>query len=434
MLLWILLPWCSLIFGAFLATIGTYYATPKGVRHGIKNKDQHSNPIKRFFLHAWTANVLALSIPIICCISIAIPSFIANAHYMQARSEQLSWLTRYDQATYFTQEMVIEVQLIWYKALRAMRLTAIIYLLWFVWAMVCFVLYTFLSVRLVKAILTEMKKTRMEEMKFLVTTLRVPIQDEFSEIDDAQNIPMNDFQFPAGHGLEEGERITKQNNPNILMVIREEQNDQTQFRKDGAPFNVRIAHKTPSNELLLQQNQLKNKTSEKTLQGQNVSNDKKREESPKKSKSIKRLSNLLMNQKRLDKKAKTIKLTSINEQKRELKIAAFNILAQVMVISPGCIIFGGIALFLGLTVYGGYEQPLFMGNSNGIGTYFERFFGVAIIFVLYAVIVLGAFIFFCILLRVYEPVFVKNYQNQETSSSSFNSNPIQNISKNSSRL
>lgn len=410
--LWILLPWCILIFGPFFAALGTHYATPRTMQNLNGQTNRSTKACLRSLLSsAILANILAILIPSLTCLTIAVPSFISNARYMRAKTQQEQWLQKYQGATQFTQEMIIGAQRVWYDTISSLHLTSITLCIWFFWAIFCFFLYTTLSLRLIRAIYREVKKTKREEMLFIATrTHNTPSQDQkklkkdIKQPKENQETAAGSFQMNVRHGLR-------------LPSISEEQQKEDQVRDiDTMQYDIQSALNFDAFELDRRNSLQVPSGANESMSQPRIPLDKARSKSrlsftketvisvsERKNTKI-RLPHLVITQKKLDKRKKESMLASIDEQKRELKKAAFNILAQCLAISPGCALMGGIALMLALTIYGGFEQPL----QDRSGTYFERFTGIAVLFVIYTIITFGSICFLCVFFRVYEPIFVKS--------------------------
>lgn len=405
LLLWILLPWCILIFGPFFAALGTHYATPQTLESLSKETNRGTKAwLKRILFNATLANILAILIPTFTCVTIAVPTFIANSKYMRAKRQQEQWLKDYENSTEFTQEMVIRAQKIWFETLPGLYFASITLCIWFFWAFFCFFLYTTLSLRLVRAIYKEVKKTKREEMLLIATkTQNTPSQEQqrvskkaiISRENEGECVEMNVRRSKRLPSITEEQEKEVRGTDTMQNDL---QNCFDAFELDKNE-NLQVPSSASANLLTQQQKERSRSQLSFTLDSELTKNE---------SNPIKvRLPNLVITQRKLDKRRKESMLASIDEQKKELRRAAFNILAQCLAISPGCALMGGIALMLALTIYGSFEQP-FQDNGLMIGTYFERFLGIAILFVIYTIITFGSICFFCVFFRVYEPIFVKS--------------------------
>ncbi|PWN37575.1 uncharacterized protein FA14DRAFT_183519 [Meira miltonrushii] len=419
-ILWILLPWCILIFGPFFAALGTHYATPRTMESlTVERNSGTKRWLKSFLSNAILANILAIVIPSLTCITVAVPAFVANASYMRAKEHQEQWLRQYQNATQFTQEMVTGAQMVWYETLPSLRLTCITLCIWFFWAIFCFFLYTTLSLRLIRAIYKEVKKTKREEMLFIATrTQNSPSQDQRKSkkaITQTQKNPENEtIQQNSGESIEMNIRPAfrlpgireeqEQGNPYQIRSIDTMQYDlQSALNLDAFELSRRESLQVPSDANARTTYPKSPQEKARSTSRSSFIIDSTASGSESKYMKI-RMPHLVITQRKLDKRRKESMIASIDEQKRELKRAAFNILAQCLAISPGCALMGGIALMLALTIYGGFEQP----SQDRTGTYFERFTGIAILFVIYTIITFGSVCFLCVFFRVYEPIFVKS--------------------------
>jgi hypothetical protein len=155
--LWITLPWCPLYFGALWATWGTFFATPSQLR-------RTANPgpktmLRRFFDNALVTNLAGLVAPVIVCLSIIIPSGWSAAYFKFAQRRYDRWQAMYADATEFNQAMVTEAQLIWFDIVQSNRVLGIVMIIWAVWALVLFIAYNIASLRLIRVIRRELKRS-----------------------------------------------------------------------------------------------------------------------------------------------------------------------------------------------------------------------------------------------------------------------------------
>ncbi|PWN37574.1 uncharacterized protein FA14DRAFT_183516 [Meira miltonrushii] len=421
-LLWILLPWSILIFGAFSAALGTHYATPRSPT--ISRKDG-KHTFKTFLAkiggHAITVNLLAIFIPAITCISVAIPSFIANARQVKGCDREKEWQLRYASEEHFDQQMVLEAQHIWYQQLKAIKIASATFCLWSFWGLFCFALYTALALRLIRAVKIELGKTELKQLKFIVTTIcatsshRDPIPAMRPEQPDPNFLHVVDAR--REHHISSEDAFVNRlplwsETGSGASVSHEGQHSHSGLRDLGC--TVIVEHIPQSldqciHELVVHQDTCDSIHSARSVHDEDKEH--KDEDSSTFTQAIKsrlKLPNFIMTQKMIDKRRKESMQFSINEQKIELKKAMVNIVIQTLVISPGCACLSAIVLMFGLTFFGSLEQP----TPNRIATYAQRFAGIALLAVLYTIILFGSICAVCVFFRVYEPIFVKNADNE----------------------
>lgn len=428
-LLWILLPWSILVFGAFFAALGAHYATPRDPTPIRKDGKQN---IKSFFnfigQHAITLNLLAILIPTFTCVSVAIPSFIANSIQVRTYEREKEWQLKYSNVNEFTQEMVLEGQEIWYENLKAIKIASITFCVWSFWGLFCFVTYTAFAFRLIKAVKIELGKTKLEELKFIVTTVCATSSHKSQSLPTTtrtRTIKPPNLHNPELLGVVGNHHISSEDAfVNRLPLWSERGGIGANISNDGQQSHsglgdlgckVIVEHIPRSfdgcvPELVIHQESCDSIHSACSFN--EVNKEPKQEQQHSTSNKFPRfkLPNFIMTQKMIDKRQKESMNYSINEQKIELKKAMVNIIIQTLVISPGCAVLSAIVLMFGLTFYGSLEQP----TPNRIATYAQRFAGIALLAVLYTIILFGSICAFCVFFRVYEPIFVKNGENESS--------------------
>lgn len=421
-LLWILLPWSILIFGAFSAALGTHYATPRDPTP-LRRDGKHTikTYLTKIVENAITVNLLAVLIPVLTCTSVAIPSFVANARQIRAYNREKEWQLKHAKEDQFNQQMVLEAQEVWYQQLKAIKIASTTFCLWSFWGLFCFVLYTALAVRLIRAVKVELNKTSLEQLNFIVTTIcatsshrdQIPISKP--EQPDSNFLAVNDAR--RDHHISSEDAFVNRlplwsEGGGGASVSHDGRHSHSGLRDLGCTVVVEDVPRSLDqcvHELVIQQDTRDSIHSARSFQDKDKGHkDEDSSSFTQPSKFRLRLPNFIMTQKMTEKRRKESMQCSINEQKVELKKAMVNIVVQTLVISPGCACFTSIVLMFGLTFFGSYEQP----TPNRIATYAQRFAGIALLAVLYTIILFGSICAFCVFFRVYEPVLVKNGDNE----------------------
>lgn len=396
--LWITLPWCTAILGVYWAMLGSHYATPTRVKPISGLYSDRLNWVERLFQNALMVNFIAIGLPIILCTSVAIPSFMANVHYNKAQKMQEDWQEKYANQTIFTQDMVTEAQLIWYGVLKGARIASVVFYFWFVWAVVCWILYTAITFRLIMTIRSELNKSADDFMTFIVTTAH----QHSPKIRAIISMGQSETQLP------EGRRVTIEEPPR--SSYNESNGDLSlKHKMKSLPIlpSPIMVHSSLSLTHVDEAGQPSpNLHRSSTNQGQERNNHSKDQLQLKPKFSAKFLKSFLPNLILEDDEESSRLTTSFTQesrkqQKKEMRKAFLQIFVQFLVVSPGCATFASIALFMALTIHSSFEKP----SKDRIGNDFEYFGPVALLCVVYAIIIFGCGASFALLQRTYEPVF-----------------------------
>lgn len=394
-ILWITLPWCTAILGAYWAMLGVHYATPTRVKPIVDDSIDRLNWVERLFQNAFMMNFIALGLPVILCTTVAIPSVMANALYSKAESMQDEWQERYKYQTIFTQEMIIEAQLIWYKVLSSAYLASITFFLWFVWAVVCWIIYSAITIRLILTIRSELNKAGQDDFTFIVSTAHPKIKGIISQgqsegLDrESQRITIEEVNMKplrSGSSFTENEsggdsslNFKMKSLPVLPSNIGQSTSTLTQSERTGILSTTLDDKSIGQSQMYIQVNPPKSSTSF--------------------FKSF--LPNLILTDEEESTRFTASLQDSRSEQKKEMRKAFLQIFVQFLVVSPGCGTFASIALFMALTIHPSFEQP----SKDRLGNRFEYFGIIALLCVVYAVIIFGCGASFALLQRTYEPVF-----------------------------
>jgi hypothetical protein len=155
-MLWLMLPWCPLVFGAIWATWGTYFATPNALQSSIDGS--RGSIIQRILLRPIIVNMIGLLTPLGVSISILIPAIISDTHWQKALHMMVQWQATYSQETAFTQEMVQASQRVWFEVLKATHVASIVFILWTCYALIACIGVTVIYWGLISAIRDEIDK------------------------------------------------------------------------------------------------------------------------------------------------------------------------------------------------------------------------------------------------------------------------------------
>ncbi len=138
MLLWICLPWISLIWGAAYSCWGALLAAPESSDKGKRSWFSLRSLVRRPLL----ANLICFLLPVIQSISVLIPAILAEVHWSRALSAYQAWEPRYASANALSRDMLLGSQDIYDQQLRACYYVCVTFTLWTLWASLFFLIYT----------------------------------------------------------------------------------------------------------------------------------------------------------------------------------------------------------------------------------------------------------------------------------------------------
>lgn len=405
LILWITLPWCTAILGVYWAMLGSHYATPTRLKPIVSLYSDRLSWVERLFQNAFIVNLIAIGLPAILCTSVAIPSFVANAHYSKASHMQDEWQIKYANQTTFTQEMIMEAQLIWFKLLKGTRLASIVYFFWFVWAIVCWIIYTAITIRLIMIIRSELNKSSDDFMTFIVTTAH-PITNTKGIISSGQ-LETQDRQERRITIEEPSANANSNNKSKGDLSLKQKINSLPLLRSDMSQSVSTLAQ---SEQSAIQ--------STPSLIRTNMKKPSQIQVKPKNSTSFFKsfIPNLILTEQEENTRFTASIQESKSQQRKEMRKAFLQIFLQFLVVCPACATFAGIALYMALTIHSSFEQP----SKDRLGNLFELFGPIALLSVNYAIIVFGCGASFALLQRTYEPLFSAITTTSSSSSSSYN--------------
>ncbi|KAE8260307.1 hypothetical protein A4X13_0g395 [Tilletia indica] len=113
-----------------------------------------------FTIAPWVANLIGIGIPFTCAVVVFFPSRLADRHSENARRLFIKWNERYAQQDTISEEMLVELQLIWFETIRHAVYLSIAALLWAIFASISLVVYCFFSIRLIRTLRRHLKMSR----------------------------------------------------------------------------------------------------------------------------------------------------------------------------------------------------------------------------------------------------------------------------------
>ncbi|KAE8230255.1 hypothetical protein CF326_g4749 [Tilletia indica] len=111
-----------------------------------------------FTIAPWVANMIGVGIPFACAVAVFFPSRLGNQHSENARRLFLKWNKRYAKQDTITEEMLVQLQLIWFETISHTNYLAIAAMLWAMFASITLVIYLYFSGRLIQTLRRHLKK------------------------------------------------------------------------------------------------------------------------------------------------------------------------------------------------------------------------------------------------------------------------------------
>lgn len=148
---WVTLPWLAIKSAGVYAAWGTLYARPSALTSEI-GRDSSQNRAQKFFTHPMLLNCLCFGPPIILDIAILVPSLLVNARWNSTINKYAEWRVQYAGAEMLSNDMLVGIQEIWYEFIQHSRDVAAIFTFWAVQALIIWMSYTFVGVKLLLTI------------------------------------------------------------------------------------------------------------------------------------------------------------------------------------------------------------------------------------------------------------------------------------------
>ncbi|PWN42881.1 hypothetical protein IE81DRAFT_329900 [Ceraceosorus guamensis] len=159
---WILLVWTPLFSAVHLASWGLFHSLPNVFTTSASGdvSVKHRSWAFRCMTRPATLNFLGGILPFFQALSVIAPTVVAHVQYMRALNGYYRWERDYADATQVNQQMLQEVQRIWYTFLDSAKVTSIVFLIWTIWAVMLFVVWSILNYRLMNVISAQLKHIR----------------------------------------------------------------------------------------------------------------------------------------------------------------------------------------------------------------------------------------------------------------------------------
>ncbi|CAD6891673.1 unnamed protein product [Tilletia controversa] len=111
-----------------------------------------------FRVPPWVANLIGIGVPLSCAVAIFFPVLLGTHHSENARRLYLKWNKQFSTQDVITEDMLIQLQLIWFQTIRHANYLAIAAMLWSVFASITLVIYFYFSIRLIRTLRSHLRK------------------------------------------------------------------------------------------------------------------------------------------------------------------------------------------------------------------------------------------------------------------------------------
>ncbi|CAD6904914.1 unnamed protein product, partial [Tilletia controversa] len=111
-----------------------------------------------FFIQPWVANLVGIVVPCSCALSVFFPARLGNQHAEAARRLFLEWDHQFSTQETITEDMLIQLQLIWFQTIQHANYLAICAMMWSIFALISNLVYLYFSVRLIGTLRSHLRK------------------------------------------------------------------------------------------------------------------------------------------------------------------------------------------------------------------------------------------------------------------------------------
>ncbi|CAD7061768.1 unnamed protein product [Tilletia caries] len=106
----------------------------------------------------WVANMFGVGVPCSCAVAVLLPSILGNRHSENARRLFIEWNKQFATQEAITEDMLIQLQLIWFETIRHVNYLAIAAILWSIFVSITLVIYLYFSIRLVRTLQRHLRR------------------------------------------------------------------------------------------------------------------------------------------------------------------------------------------------------------------------------------------------------------------------------------
>ncbi|CAD6971702.1 unnamed protein product, partial [Tilletia controversa] len=112
----------------------------------------------QFFIQPWVANLVGIVVPCSCALSVFFPARLGNQHAEAARRLFLECDHQFSTQETITEDMLIQLQLIWFQTIQHANYLAICAMMWSIFALISNLVYLYFSVRLIGTLRSHLRK------------------------------------------------------------------------------------------------------------------------------------------------------------------------------------------------------------------------------------------------------------------------------------
>ncbi|CAD6900773.1 unnamed protein product [Tilletia controversa] len=112
---------------------------------------------KKFWVRPCAANFLGIVVPCSCALAVFFPARLGNQHSEAARRLFIEWNNRFSTHQDITEEMLVQLQLIWFQTIQHANYFAIAAMMWSIFALISNLVYLHFSLRLIRTLRTHLR-------------------------------------------------------------------------------------------------------------------------------------------------------------------------------------------------------------------------------------------------------------------------------------
>ncbi|CAD6939264.1 unnamed protein product [Tilletia controversa] len=106
----------------------------------------------------WVANMFGVGVPCSCAVAVLLPSILGNRHSENARRLFIEWNKQFATQEAITEDMLVQLQLIWFETIRHVNYLAIAAILWSIFASITLIIYLHFSVQLIRTLQRHLRR------------------------------------------------------------------------------------------------------------------------------------------------------------------------------------------------------------------------------------------------------------------------------------
>ncbi|CAD6900770.1 unnamed protein product [Tilletia controversa] len=112
---------------------------------------------RKIWIRPWVANLIGIGVPCSCALAVFYPALLGDQHSEAARRLFIEWNDRFSTQEAITEEMLVQLQLIWFQTIQHANYFAIAAMMWSIFALISNLVYLHFSLRLIRTLRTHLR-------------------------------------------------------------------------------------------------------------------------------------------------------------------------------------------------------------------------------------------------------------------------------------